>query len=142
MDLGYVMLTRTCPLVVLPLWTSLLVVQLYEPPYLESNTCDPPATNLPARSIFQVWARNIRTSPFVSPHESIRIWTSLLISSHVHHHPWTYSLMAQHLLIQVSHHNMITKIREVPGCSAITWHCLNAAKRKSCANRLARHPRR
>ena len=45
----------------------------------------------------------------VSPHESNRIWTSLLISSCAHHHPWTYSLMAQHPLIQVSHHSMITK---------------------------------
>jgi len=32
MDSGFMMLTRTYPLVVLPLWTSPLVVLLYEPP--------------------------------------------------------------------------------------------------------------
>jgi len=32
MDPGYIMLPRTCPLVVQPLQTSPLVVQLYEPP--------------------------------------------------------------------------------------------------------------
>jgi len=40
----------------------------------------------------------------VSLHESIWIWTSPLISSRVHYHPWTYQLVAQHLLIHVSHH--------------------------------------
>ena len=30
----------------------------------------------------------------VSPHESNRTWTSPLISSRVHHHPWTYPFMA------------------------------------------------
>jgi len=48
--------------------------------------------------------RTYKSTSLVSPHESNRIWTSLLISSRVHHHPWTYPLMAQHLLIQVSHH--------------------------------------
>jgi len=31
----------------------------------------------------------------VSPHESNRICTSPLISSRVHHHPWTYPLMTK-----------------------------------------------
>jgi len=33
MDLGYMMLPRTYPLVVLPLQTSPIVVQLYGPPH-------------------------------------------------------------------------------------------------------------
>jgi len=61
MDSGFMMLTRTCSLVILPLRTSPLVVLLYELARPWSNTCDPPATYLPARSISQLWARNIRT---------------------------------------------------------------------------------
>ena len=48
------------PLVVLPLRTSPLVVQFYGPPRLQSNTHDPPATNLPTRSISQY--RNLPAS--------------------------------------------------------------------------------
>jgi len=55
---------------------------------------------------------NIGTSPLVSPHESTKIWSSSLISSRVHHHPLTYPLIAQHLLIQVLHHNIKTKLRK------------------------------
>ena len=73
----------------------------------------------PVRSISQVWAWNIRTSPLESSQESIKIWTSSLISSRVHHHPWTYSLIAQHLLIQVLHHNIKTKL-----CKVHTWASL------------------
>jgi len=114
MDSGYLMLTQTCSFVVLPLRTSLLVVlplrtsplvvQLYGPPRSYSNTRNPATTNLSTRSISQVWARNIRTSLLVFPHESIRIWTSPSISSHVHHHPWICPLMTQYLLIQVLNH--------------------------------------
>ncbi|QCD79343.1 hypothetical protein DEO72_LG1g2982 [Vigna unguiculata] len=57
LGLGNMMLTRTCPLVVLPLRTSPLVVLLYEPPRWYSYS-----TDLPARSPTHV-IHQPRTSP-------------------------------------------------------------------------------
>jgi len=43
MDTGYIMLPRTCPLVVQPLRTSLLIVQLYGLPYSrDPSSYEPP----------------------------------------------------------------------------------------------------
>jgi len=111
MDSGFMMLTRTCPLVVLLLRTSPLVVLLYEPPHSWSCSTDLPARS-PTHVIHQLRTSSHTTSlkcehetyeptSLVSPHKSKWIWTSPLISSRVHHHPWTYPLMAQHLLVEV-----------------------------------------
>ena len=63
----------------------------------------------------------------VSPHESIRIWTSLLISSRVHHHPWTYPLMTQH---PRSKYRIIAwkQYTQATNRNIIAWHSLSAAK--------------
>jgi len=82
MDLGLLMLTRTCPLMVLPQRTSPLVVQhmwstSYVPPRTQHlSTVSTKHTNLP-RSY---------------PHRRVVEYEppSPLIPSHVIHHPWTY----------------------------------------------------
>jgi len=68
------------------------VVQLYEPPYSQSNSTDltvrsptrviHPTTNLLARNNSQVWARNVRPSPLVSSHESI---ININLLAHINH---------------------------------------------------------
>jgi len=71
---------RTSPLVVLlygptPRSPTHVIHQLRTSPYAASLKCE---------------HGTYESTSLVSPHESNRIWTSLLISSRVHHHPWTY----------------------------------------------------
>ena len=133
------MLTRTCPLVVLPLRTSPLVVLLYGPSspthVIHQLRTSPHATSLKCEHGIY------KPTSLVSWHESNMIWTSPLISSCVHHHSWTYPLMTQHLLIQVRI-NAYKQHTQANNCSTIAWRSLSVAKQNACADRLVGHPHR
>jgi len=81
---------RTCPLVVL----------LYRHARSPTHVIHQLRTSSHATSL-KCEQGTYEPTSLVSPHESNWIWTSSLISSRVHHHPWTYPLMTKHLLIQV-----------------------------------------
>jgi len=74
--------------------------------------------------------RTYEHTSLVSPREINWIWTSLLISSYVIHHPWTYPLMAQHLPIQVWHH-FLTQHKQLILCSTIAWRSPKRRQAKS-----------
>ncbi|QCD89140.1 hypothetical protein DEO72_LG4g78 [Vigna unguiculata] len=110
LGLGNMMLTRTCPLVVLPLRTSPLVVLLYEPP--RSQSC---STDLPARSPTYV-IHQPRTSPHVA---------SLNVSTEHTNLPRSYP----HVRVTGyepprSYHHMLTTIHE----PTRSWHSISQSK--------------
>jgi len=102
---------RTCPPVVQHMWST-----SYVPPRTRRLKCE---------------HETYEPTSLVSPLESNKIWTSLLISSRVHHHPWTYPLMAQHLMIQVYHH-CLKATHTATNCNSIAWRNLS----KGYSNRI------
>jgi len=92
------------------LYHSSLVVLFYEPPYSANLPAHSPTLRTCPFVVHHTWSTSdvppgnaaslkcehgtYEPTSFVSPHESNRIWTSPLTSSRVHHHPWTYMLMA------------------------------------------------
>ena len=136
----YIMIPRTCSLVVQPLRTFPLVVQ---PLWTSSPVIQHVwfmQLNLSARNNSKVWAWNIITSPLVSSHESI-IYMNLPthINHAFHHQSRTYPLV---IMLSMSWPKVVnlktckTHNKSILTLCAIVWRNLSATKRQYNADRL------